>query len=144
MANKSTRRQFVGGTAVTGAALIGTLGFDRRTGAQDLSASITQTASFRLNLERRDEGVAFLTELCAAVEELEPGVLTYVAHESQADPGVVVFYEVYENQEVLAAHSQQPHLGKMRQAFGQGIFLPLSATVPLEIFRLQRLAGFSR
>ncbi len=144
MASRSTRRQFVGGTAAAGAAVIGALGFDRRAQAQETAAAITQTASFRLNPEKREEGVQFLEELCAAVEEKEPGVLAYIAHEVEAEPGVLLFFEVYADQEALAGHGQQPHLAKMRQAFGQGIFQPLSAEAPVKIVRLQRLAGYSR
>ena len=142
MTEKSTRRTFLGAAGAAGA--VAAMGFNRTAQAAETDGWITQTASFRLNPEKRDEAVAFLEKLCAAVEEKEPGVLAYIVHEVPNDGGRLLFFEIYESQQALADHAQQPHLGEMRQGFAQGIFQPLSAEAPVEIVRLDRIAGFSR
>ena len=141
MTSKYNRRSFLQTAATAGGAMV--FGFSRGARAAE-GDSITQTARFRLNPEKADEAVALLEELCGAVEEHEPGVLAYICHRSAADPSELLFFEVYENGEALMAHGQTEHLGKLRMAFGQGVFLPLSAETPLEIVRLNRVAGFSR
>lgn len=127
-----------------GTVALGGIGFERLAHAEDLSQAITQLAKFRIHPERREEAVAALAELAAAVEEKEPGVLAYVPHLVAQDDTQVVFFEVYLNQAALADHGQQPHLQKLRESFGAGLFQPLSAETPVEIVRLDRIAGFWR
>jgi len=136
-----SRRALMSGVAATAAGVAaGVLGFSRPAAAQlDPSKAVTQTASFKINAERETEALALLATLTKAVEENEPGVLAYVAHRSQADPSLLVFFEVYADGEALRAHGQAPHLAPLRQAFASGIFQG-----PLEIVKLDRIAGFWR
>ncbi len=121
------------GTAGLGAA---TLGFVRPAAARAGADAITQTASFALDPERQDEALAALEALAGAVEEHEPGVLTYAIYRVAEEPSKLFFFEVYENAAALEAHGQQPHLAKLREAFQTGLFRP-----PVEIVRLDHLAG---
>lgn len=130
--------------AALGTIALGGIGFDRTAEAQDLSGAITQLAKFRIDPERREEAVAALAELASAVEEKEPGVLAYIPHLVAGDDTQVVFFEVYEDQAALDDHGQQPHLQKLRESFGAGLFRPLSEETPVEIVRLDRIAGFWR
>jgi quinol monooxygenase YgiN len=119
---------------------VGALGFSRVASAQtDPSTWVIQTAKFGVGAEKVEEAKAMLKELATAVEEKEPGVLTYIAHLTSTDPKSVFFYEIYANAEALAAHGQTEHIGKLRAAFGTGVLLP-----PAEIVRLDHVAGFQR
>jgi quinol monooxygenase YgiN len=138
-----TRRAALGG----GAALaVGALGFTRLAAAEgtDLSKAITQTAAFRIDAAREAEALAALAELAKAVEEKEPGVLAYVPHRVASDPTQVVFFEVYADEAAMQAHGQQPHLAKLREHFGAGLFKPYAEGKFVEIVKLDRIAGFWR
>ena len=130
-----TRRGFY----AAGAGLA-TIGFTRLANAADgdSGAMITQLAKFKLNMEKEAEGLQALKELCAAVEANEPGVLVYLCHRSTKNPDELVFFEVYKDDEALKAHGKTPHMGKLRMAFAM-LFRP-----PLEVIRLDRVAGFAR
>jgi quinol monooxygenase YgiN len=116
------------------------IGFNRRAGAADAEtwAMITQLAKFKLNMEKEAEGLEALKQLCAAVEENEPGVLAYICNRSTKNPDEIVFFEVYKDEEAMKAHGKTPHIGKLRTAFVT-LFRG-----PLEVTRLDRIAGFSR
>jgi len=105
---------------------------------EDADTMITQIAKFKLNMEKEDEGVQLLADMCVAVEENEPDVLVYICHRSAKKPEEIVFFEVYKNAEALKAHGKTPHLGKLRTSFGK-LFLP-----PLSVTRLDRIGGFAR
>ena len=138
--NHPTRKQFIGaGAAVAGAAVASSFGFSRLASAAEHENSITQIATLGINEEKADEAIAMLKELCAAVEEHEPGVLAYICHRSKNDTGKVVFFEVYKDEAALTAHGSTPHIGKLRGAFGEGILKP-----PVDIQPLERLGGFYR
>lgn len=130
-----TRRCFLAAGAGTAA-----LGFNRLAQAADeeTDGMITQIAKFNLNPKMEAEGLAALKELCAAVEENEPGVLVYTCHRSEKNPEELVFFEVYKDEAALKAHGTTPHIGAIRKLFGKA-FLP-----PLEIVRLDRVGGFTR
>lgn len=119
---------------------LATIGFHRLANAAeaDTDETITQIAKFKLNLEKEEEGLAVLKELCAAVEENEPGVLAYICSRSAKNPDELVFFEVYKDEAALRAHGKTPHLGKIRKSFGT-LLLP-----PLEVTRLDRIGGFAR
>jgi quinol monooxygenase YgiN len=129
-----TRRGFCAASAG-----LATIGFTRlAAAAEDSSAAITQIAKFKLNMEKESEGVQALKELCTAVEKDEPGVLAYICHRSVKNPGELVFFEIYKDDEALKAHGKTPHMGKMRAAF---------ATLfrgPVDVTRLDRVGGFAR
>ena len=130
-----TRRSF----CAAGAGLA-TLGFNRLGHAAEAENDemITQIAEFKLNLDKEEEGIKALQEMCAAVEENEPGVLAYICSRSAKNPDELIFFEVYKDEAALKAHGTTPHLGKIRKAFGT-LLLP-----PLEVTRLDRIGGFAR
>jgi quinol monooxygenase YgiN len=116
------------------------IGFSRAACAADAASgdTITQIAKFKLNMDKESEGLEALKELCAAVEQNEPGVLAYICHRSSKNPDEIVFFEVYKDEEAQKAHGRTPHLGKLRASF---------ATLfrgPLEVVRLDRIGGFTR
>jgi quinol monooxygenase YgiN len=143
MNQESTRRDALRAGA---AAAIAAIGFSRLATAQgaDASKMITQTAAFRIDPAREADAIAALTELAKAVEEKEPGVLAYIPHRVASDPTQVVFFEVYADEAAMQAHGQQPHLAKLREHFGAGLFKPYAEGKFVEIVKLDRIAGFSR
>lgn len=139
---ETTRRDALRGAAV--ATLVG-IGFTRLANASgDASKMITQTASFRIDGAREADAIAALTELAKAVEEKEPGVLAYIPHKMASDPTMVMFFEVYADDAAMQAHGQQPHLAKLREHFGAGLFKPYAEGKFVEVVKLDRIAGFSR
>ena len=143
MSSSITRRNALRGGA---AAAIGAVGFTRLAAAEgvDLSKAITQTAAFRIDAAREAEAVAALQELAEAVEENEPGVLAYIPHRVASDPTQVVFFEVYADEAAMKAHGATPHLAKLREHFGAGLFKPFAEGKAVEIVKLDRVAGFCR
>ena len=134
-----TRREVLNvGAGMAGAALVTTFGFNRLAQAAETDETITQIAKFKLNMDKEEEAVAMLKELCAAVEENEPGVLAYLCHRSAKKPEELVFFEIYKDAEAMKAHGRTPHLGKLRSKFAS-LFKP-----PLEVVRLDRVGGFTR
>ena len=130
-----TRRGF----CAAGAGFV-TIGFSRLASAAEGEkvAMISQLAKFKLNMEKEIDGLQALKELCAAVEENEPGALAYICHRSVKNPDEIVFFEVYKDEDALKAHGKTPHIGKLRAAFAT-LFRP-----PLEVTRLDRIGGFAR
>ncbi len=130
-----TRRSFCAASAGLAA-----FGFNRLGHAAEAEKdeTITQIAKFKLNMDKEEEGLAVLKEMCTAVEENEPGVLAYICSRSAKNPDELVFFEVYKDEAALKAHGTTPHLGKIRKAFGT-LLLP-----PLEVTRLDRIGGFAR
>ncbi|HVM07989.1 MAG TPA: putative quinol monooxygenase [Acidimicrobiales bacterium] len=58
-----------------------------------------------------DELVAAFTQIYEAGGlDTEPGTIMHVIHQAKDDPDTVYFYEVYEDQAALDAHSQGPVL----------------------------------
>jgi quinol monooxygenase YgiN len=131
-----SRRDFIKTTGAAGA-FVASIGFVRPAAAVD-DTSITALATFGLNMEKEAEAIALLKELCAAVEEHEPGVLAYIFHRSVKEPEKVVFFEIYKDQAAVEAHGTTPHMGKLRAGFANLFVLPV------EITPLNRVAGFSR
>jgi quinol monooxygenase YgiN len=139
---ETTRRDALRGAAAVAAAGIG---FSRMAAAAgDMSKVITQTAAFRYDAAREADAIAALTELAAAVEANEPGVLAYIPHQVASDPTLIVFFEVYADQAAMANHGQQPHLKKLGELFAAGLFKPFADGKPVDIVKLDRIAGFSR
>jgi quinol monooxygenase YgiN len=132
-----SRREFIKTTGAAGA-FAASIGFARPAAAAADDRSITVLATFKLNMEKEAEAIALLQELCAAVEEDEPGVLAYICHRSVKEPEKVVFFEIYKDQAAVEAHGTTPHIGKLRTGFAS-LFAP-----PVEITPLKRVTGFSR
>jgi autoinducer 2-degrading protein len=132
---KFTRRTFCAATA--GAAAFG---FNRfAAGAEpETGKVITQLAKFKLKTEKETEAIGALKELCAAVEKNEPGVLIYICHRAAKKPDEIVFFEVYKDEAALKAHGQTPHMAKLRKVFTNFF------QFPLEVARLDRIAGYAR
>ena len=138
----TTRRDAFKGAAI---AAVAGIGFSRLAHAEvDASKIITQTAAFRIDPAREADAIAALTELAKAVEANEPGVLAYIPHRVASDPTQIVFFEVYADEAAMKNHGQQPHLAKLREAFGAGLFKPFAEGKPVEIVKLERIAGFTR
>ena len=69
---------------------------------------LTVIAKLKVKADKTD---AFETEsrkMIAHVQENEPGTLTYVLHQSTAEAGVYLFYEVYQDQGAFAVHGGSP------------------------------------
>ncbi len=130
-----SRRKF----CATGAALA-TFGFTRlATAAEPESGkTITQIAKFKLNMENEQKAIQALKDLCAAVQEKEPGVLIYICHRNAKHPEEIVFFEMYKDEDALKAHGKTPHFGKLRSGIG-----PLFR-MPIEVTKLDRVGGFAR
>ncbi|MHB8464661.1 MAG: putative quinol monooxygenase [Acidimicrobiales bacterium] len=83
---------------------------------------------------KRDELVAALRELVTATND-EPGTLVYALHTEKANADAVWFYELYTDDDALAAHSGSPAMkevgGKLRGLVGG----------PPEMFVLELAAG---
>jgi len=137
-----TRKEFLGASVLaTGAAAAGVMGFNRMAQAQDEGGGdekIIQIATINLNPEQREEGRKAIANLVTAVEEKEPDVLMYIAHEIE-DENKIFFYEVYKNQAALDNHSNQPHMQEIRQAFMSG-----ALALPLDVKKLDRIDGVVR
>ena len=114
------------------------MGFTRMAKAAETDETITQIAKFKLNPDNEEEAIKALQELCAAVEENEPGVLAYICQRSAKNPEELVFFEVYENEDALKANGSTPHIRKLGGSFAK-LFRP-----PLEITKLERVGGFAR
>ncbi|MFP5209140.1 MAG: putative quinol monooxygenase [Acidobacteriota bacterium] len=66
---------------------------------------------FRFDPEDR-AAIAESLRLLTAASRLEPGCVTYIPHVLQDDPGTVVIYEQYRDEQALAAHRETPHFKK--------------------------------
>jgi quinol monooxygenase YgiN len=126
-------------------AAVAGIGFSRLAAAEgDASKVLTQTATFRIDPAKETEAIAALTELAKAVEEKEPGVLAYIPHRVAGDPTQIVFFEVYADEAAMKNHGAQPHLAKLGELFRAGVFKPFAEGKPVDIVKLDRIAGFSR
>ena len=133
-----SRKDFMtAGAAVAGAAAVA--GFVRPVSAAEMENAITQTAELGLNPDMKDDALAALKELVAAVEANEPGVLAYICHVTQDDEPKIFFYEIYQDEAALANHGQQPHMAKIRGSLQSG-----ALKMPLKIVKMDRVAGFYR
>ena len=56
--------------------------------------------------------IAESLRLLTADSRLEPGCITYIPHVTQDDPGTVVIYEQYRDEQALAAHRETAHFKK--------------------------------
>ena len=73
-----------------------------------------------------------------AVDEAEPGVLTYSMHTVEGDPGTFWFFEQYEDDAAVAAHRTSPHLATLIAAVRE------HADGGIEVTRLTPVAGITR
>jgi len=94
---------------------------------------LTVVAKMRAAKGKGDALAALLVEQAAAVRKAEPGCLVYRSHRSTKDPELFLFYEMYQDDAALEAHSKAPHLLAFRERRKQeGL---TEGAVEVEIFR---------
>ncbi len=99
----------------------------------------TIIARFKVQAGKEEEALKQAQQLAESVQAEEPGALAYLVHRPADDPSEIVFFEVYEDAAVLAAHGQTSHMAKMRASFGE-----LFDVAQVKIERLERVGGFAR
>ena len=57
-----------------------------------------------------------VSKTLAGIRDQEPGTLIYVSHEVPDQPGVRVFYELYQDRDAFDVHELQPHVRHFLQA----------------------------
>lgn len=72
-----------------------------------------------------------LGRMAEAVRADEPACLLYNANVSVDDPNLYLLYEVYENEEAIAAHRDTAHFAE----FIEGIVVPLLDKREREVYR---------
>jgi len=63
-------------------------------------------ATLKIKQDQIEEATSFLKQLAADTLAKEPGTLAYTVHQRKDDPSTFVFYEKYESDAALAAHSE--------------------------------------
>ena len=67
----------------------------------------------RLTFNQEDRAdVAESLRLLAAASRQEPGCVSYIPHQLEGDPDIVLIYEQYRDQKALAAHRESDHFKK--------------------------------
>jgi quinol monooxygenase YgiN len=99
----------------------------------------TIIASFRIIEGKEAEAEEAMQKQAASVEANEPGALAYVFHRHAKDPGMITVFEVYKDDDAVAAHRATEHMAAFGRLFGS-IFDP--GTVKIE--RQERVSGFVR
>ncbi|MCA9774421.1 MAG: antibiotic biosynthesis monooxygenase [Myxococcales bacterium] len=74
-----------------------------------MSKPLSFIAKLRAKPGREAEAEALLRGLLAPTRE-EPGSKSYILHRSRTEPGVFLFYEVWESREALDAHLAMPYI----------------------------------
>jgi quinol monooxygenase YgiN len=72
---------------------------------------VSYIVRFKFAPEDRSELEEILRNLAEASRK-EPGCVTWVPHQLQEDPNIVVIYEQYRDDEALAAHRDSAHFKK--------------------------------
>jgi quinol monooxygenase YgiN len=72
---------------------------------------VSYIVRFKFAPEDRSELEEILRNLAEASRR-EPGCVTWVPHQLQEDPNIVVIYEQYRDDEALAAHRDSAHFKK--------------------------------
>jgi quinol monooxygenase YgiN len=78
--------------------------------------TITLIATVQIREGKMEEAKEVLKKLVPKVKESEPGTLEYIPHTVKQDPNVIVFYEVYKDEDALKTHGA--NLGKNMAEFG--------------------------
>jgi quinol monooxygenase YgiN len=67
----------------------------------------------RLTFNQEDRAdVAESLRLLAAASRQEPGCVSYIPHQLEENPDIVLIYEQYRDQKALAAHRDSTHFKK--------------------------------
>ena len=81
----TTRREFAVASAAAAATM--TFGFNRMAQADGHESTvISQIVKFKINMDNEEGAIKAVQDLAKGVEETEPGVLTYIAARSTAEP----------------------------------------------------------
>lgn len=99
----------------------------------------TIIASFRIIEGKEAEAEAAMKQQAASVEANEPGALAYIFNRTAKDPARITVFEVYADDEAVAAHRATEHMAAFGKLFGT-VFDPATVTID----RQERVAGFSR
>jgi quinol monooxygenase YgiN len=76
---------------------------------------VTVVATLKVQSGKEEAFQKEAEKMIAHVKGNEPGTITYVLHRSKSDPTEFMFFEIYKDQESLAAHgASEP----MRHFFG--------------------------
>ena len=102
----------------------------------------TITAEFDVIPGKEAEAEAAIGKLVTAVEAGEPGAVSYIWHRGLKDPGHILVFEVYRDDEALQAHRSTPHLAEFQKCFAPGSALFDTASV--KIARYARFAAIQR
>ena len=102
----------------------------------------TITAEFDIIPGKEAEAEAAILKLVAAVEATEIGAVAYIWHRGMKEPGHILVFEVYRDDEALQAHRSTPHLAEFQKCFapGSALFDPSS----VKISRYARFAAVQR
>ena len=102
----------------------------------------TITAEFDIIPGKEAEAEAAIRKLVTAVEATETGAVSYIWHRGMKEPGHILVFEVYRDDESLQAHRSTPHLAEFQKCFapGSALFDPAS----VKIARYERLAAIKR
>jgi (4S)-4-hydroxy-5-phosphonooxypentane-2,3-dione isomerase len=99
----------------------------------------TVTAEFDILPGKEAEAEDTIRKLVEAVQASEPGCLSYIWHRGTKEPNHVLVFEIYKDDEAVAAHRSSPHLAEFQQAFPQ-----LFDLASVKINRYSRLAAVER
>ena len=72
----------------------------------------------KINVEHRDEAVQAMIAMNAA-SQAEVGCITYEFSADLAADDTFHLFEIWENEETLAAHGQTPHMATFREVMGR-------------------------
>ena len=102
---------------------------------------LTVTAKFRIFPGKEAAAEEAINAVVSAVNENEPGTLCYAWHLAIKDPSQILVFEVYRDDEAVAAHRAAPYLADFQKLFvPDGVFDPDS----VKIERYARIAEVSR
>jgi quinol monooxygenase YgiN len=101
----------------------------------------TVVAKFRVLPGKDDEAEAAMKKLASAVDAAEPGALLYIWHRHVKDPSQIMVFEVYADDDAVAAHRASPHLAEFVALFSRGDIFDADSTT---LDRYDRFAAVQR
>ena len=101
----------------------------------------TVVAEFNIVEGKEAEAEAAIKKVVAGVDANEPGCLSYTWHRGLKEPNHVLVFEIYKDDDAVAAHRGTPHGNEFQKNFGpDGCFDVTS----VKIARYARLAALER
>lgn len=89
---------------------------------------LTVVAKLRAKKGKEDEVRAELSKLVAPTKS-EDGCIQYDLHESNDEPGVFLFFEIWKSQEHLACHFETPHLQHLKSREAELLVEPVELSL---------------